>query len=90
MGEAPWDGVKREVKEETGLDVEVTKLAGVYSKPGKNDMVFSFECKITSGQITLNDDADQIEYFEVGKLPTNTVPKQVGRIKDFLGTPNDA
>lgn len=88
-GEAPWDGVKREVKEETGLDVEITKLTGVYSKLGKDDMVFSFVCKITSGQITLNDEADQIEYFEVGKLPANTVPKQVERIKDFLATPNE-
>jgi 8-oxo-dGTP diphosphatase len=88
-GEAPWDGVKREVKEETALDVEVTKLAGVYSKPEKDDMVFSFVCKIIGGQITLNDEADQIEYFEVEKLPANTVPKQVERIKDFLETPGE-
>ncbi|MEK7116716.1 MAG: hypothetical protein AAB837_00950 [Patescibacteria group bacterium] len=46
-------------------------------------------CKITSGQITFNDEADQIEYFEVGKLPANTVPKQVERIRDFLATPNE-
>ncbi len=52
-------------------------------------MVFSFVCKITSGQITFNDEADQIEYFEVGKLPANTVPKQVERIRDFLATPNE-
>ncbi len=88
-GEAPWDGVKREVKEETGLDVKVTKLAGVYSKPDKDDMVFSFECKIIGGQITLNDEADQIEYFEIEKFPANTVPKQVERIQDFLETPNE-
>ena len=88
-GEAPWNGVRREVKEETGLDVEVTKLVGVYSKPEKDDMVFSFVCKIKGGQITLNDEADQIEYFEIDKLPTNTVPKQVERIKDFLETSDE-
>ncbi|MFA5994556.1 MAG: NUDIX domain-containing protein, partial [Parcubacteria group bacterium] len=32
-GESPWQGVVREVKEETGLDVEVVRLAGIYSKP---------------------------------------------------------
>ncbi|MBI3633099.1 MAG: NUDIX domain-containing protein [Candidatus Vogelbacteria bacterium] len=83
-GEVPWDGVKREVKEETGLDVEITKLAGVYSKPDKDDMVFSFVCKILGGEIALNDEADQIEYFAIEKLPSNTVPKQVERIKDAL------
>ena len=80
-GEAPWNGVKREVKEETGLEVEITKLAGVYSKPEKNDMVFSFVCKITSGQITLNDEADRIEYFEVEKLPANTLLPVSGRCR---------
>ena len=44
-GEAPWDGVIREVREETGLEVEVSGLAGVYSKPEADDLVFSFLCR---------------------------------------------
>ncbi len=83
-GESPWDGVKREIKEETGLDVEVSKLTGVYSKPDKNEIVFSFICHSIGGEITLNDEADKIEFFEVNELPPNTVPKQVERIKDAL------
>ena len=83
-GEAPWDGVKREVKEETGLIVDVSKLTGVYSKPDKDDIVLSFLCTRTGGEITLNDEADKIEYFEIDKLPSNTVPKEVERIKDFV------
>jgi ADP-ribose pyrophosphatase YjhB (NUDIX family) len=81
-GEAPWDGVKREVKEETGLDVEVVSLAGVYSKPDQNDIVFSFICRAKGGEPTLNDEADRIEYFGVDKLPSNTSLKQIERIKD--------
>ena len=82
--ESPANAVKREVKEETGLEVEVSKLLGVYNKENKNDMAFSFLCKVVSGEITLNDEADKIEYFEVDKFPTNTAPKQVERIKDAL------
>ena len=88
LAEAPWEGVKREVKEETGLDVEVSNLTGIYSKQGKNDIVFSFACKIIGGEITLNDEADKIEYFEISKIPKNTVPKHVERIKDFLSNPD--
>lgn len=83
-GEAPWEGVKREVKEETGLDVEVSKLTGVYGKQDKNEIVFAFLCKVIDGEITLNDEADQIHYFDTDKLPANTVPKQVERIQDAL------
>lgn len=83
-GESPWEGLKREVKEETGLDTEITKLAGVYSKPDQNELVLSFVCKQVGGEITLNEEADKIEYFEVSKLPPNTSPNQVERIKDAI------
>lgn len=87
-GESPWDGLKREVKEETGLEVEISKLAGVYSKPDKNEIVFSFVCKNIGGEITLNDEADKIEFFEIDKLPPNTSQKQVERIKDVIANPD--
>ena len=56
-GEAPRDGVIREVKEETGLEVEVSGLAGVYSKPEADDVV----CRIQRG-------ASSIQLSKAGKL----------------------
>ena len=83
-GEAPWESVVREVKEETGLDVKPERIVGVYSKPEKDEIVFSFACKITGGNIKLTEEADKIEYFNFNKIPKNTSPKQVARIKDAL------
>lgn len=82
--ENPWSALIREIKEETGLEVEPIHLTGVYSKPDKNEIVLSFVCKITGGKITLNDEADKIEYFAVGQIPKNTAAKQVARIKDYF------
>ena len=82
--ETPWDAVIREIREETGLEARITHLSGVYSKPDKNEIVFSFACEITGGKIMLTDEADKIEYFEVDQIPKNTSPKQVERIKDYL------
>jgi len=87
--ELPWDCTVREVKEETGLDVEVVKLVGVYSKPMQSDIVFSFKCRVTDGKIILNDEADKIRYFSQDKLPMNTVPKQVERINDYFSMEMD-
>lgn len=87
-GEAPWDGVLREVREETGLEVEVSRLAGVYSKPEVDDLVFSFLCRRVGGQIALSDEADRIEFFRADELPPNTIPKQVERITDSLRNPD--
>lgn len=83
-GEFILDGLKREVKEETGLDIGISKLVGVYDKPKEKDIVFSFICDVIGGEIALNDEADKIEYFSVDDLPHNTVPKHRERIKDVF------
>ncbi|MDP9469040.1 MAG: NUDIX domain-containing protein [Chloroflexota bacterium] len=83
-GEAPWAGAVREVKEESGLEVTVERLAGVYSKPEVNEVVFSFVCKVTGGRLTLTDEADRIEYFALDGIPPNTSSKQVERIRDAI------
>ena len=82
--EAPLKGVIREIKEETGLKAEIINLIGVYNNPEKDNIVFSFECRIINGKITLTDEADKVKYLSLKDLPKNTVPKQVERIKDYF------
>jgi ADP-ribose pyrophosphatase YjhB (NUDIX family) len=83
-GEAPWDGVIREVREETGLEVEVVKLSGIYSKPLTDEVVLNFICKISGGKLITTEEADAHKFFSLQELPDNTVSKQVERIRDAL------
>ncbi len=83
-GEAPWDAVVREVKEETGLTVAVERIVGIYSKPEQDDLVFSYKCNVVSGDIQLSAEAKDIRYFSVQELPRNIVQKQVERIQDYF------
>jgi len=87
--ESPMSAVKREIKEETGLDIEVARLTSVYNKAEKNSISFTFLCKVIGGQIILSDESDKIKYFEINKIPSNTVPSQVERIKNYLEKPNE-
>jgi len=89
-GESPWECVLREVKEETGLNVEIKKLIGIYNKPKKNEICFSFICSIISGSLTLNDEADKLEYFSIKDIPANTSIKQIERMKDALSLNEDS
>ena len=88
-GETPWEEAIREIKEETGFNAEIIRLANVSYKSEKNDLVFTFLCKVIGGQSTLSKESDKIEYFEIDKIPHNTVISQVERIKDFLEKPNE-
>ena len=86
--ETPWQAVVREVKEEVGLDVVVSKLLGVYKDPTRNDLVFSFACTIIGGALTLTNEADAIDYFAFEQIPANTFENHIFRIKDFLHEPD--
>jgi len=82
--ELPTDAVIREVREETGLQVTIKRLVGIYGKTDKDELVFSFTCNIVAGRIMPTDEASECRYFEVGRIPANTSPKQVERIHDAL------
>jgi ADP-ribose pyrophosphatase YjhB (NUDIX family) len=82
--EMPDEAVIREVKEETGMDVTIERLVGVYGKVEKDELVFAFVCQVTGGQLILTDEADQHNYFAGDVIPSNTSPKQVERIHDAM------
>lgn len=82
--ESPREAVIREVKEETWLDVEISEFMWLYYKPEKDDLVFQFVCKIIWWELTLNEEAREIKYFDKDNLPENTSWKQVERIKDYF------
>jgi 8-oxo-dGTP diphosphatase len=81
-GELPDEAVVREVKEETGLEVAVERLVGIYGKQDRNEIIFVFECQILRGAPAISDEARAVEYFDIHHLPSNTIPKHVERIQD--------
>lgn len=87
-GELPNEAVVREVEEETGLEVVIERLVGVYGKVYKRDeLVFSFVCRVVGGELMLTDEADECKYFAINDIPVDTIPKHVERILDALAAP---
>jgi ADP-ribose pyrophosphatase YjhB (NUDIX family) len=56
LGESIQDGLRREVKEETGLDVEPIALTGVYKNMARGIVALVFRCVKTGGELTNNDE----------------------------------
>jgi 8-oxo-dGTP pyrophosphatase MutT (NUDIX family) len=56
--------LKREVLEEPGYRVEVGALIGVYFKVYENDVVFSFEARVTDRVAwTFNEEIAEVQFF---------------------------
>jgi NADH pyrophosphatase NudC (nudix superfamily) len=66
-GEAPEAAVKREVKEELGLDSEVVELVGVYSFMERNQLIIAYHLS-AAGEIKLGDELAEVKSIPIDKL----------------------
>jgi ADP-ribose pyrophosphatase YjhB (NUDIX family) len=71
--ESPEDGLRREMREETGLDVEVGRYVGsfvdVYGEGGDNTLNIVFVCRPGPGDLEPADDVSELRWFAPEKLP---------------------
>ena len=69
LGEKVEDAVKRELREETNLDIEPTDILGVYSDPSRDPrghrISITFIARIISGEAKAADDAESVEWLPV-------------------------
>ncbi|WP_313128269.1 NUDIX hydrolase [Pseudescherichia vulneris] len=88
VGDTPSIAVSREVKEETGLSVKVTKLLGVWDRnlhghPPYPWHVYKliFLCEEIGGSLALSHESTDIGFFDINELPelslTRIVPEQI-------------
>jgi 8-oxo-dGTP diphosphatase len=72
-GESLENCVVREVHEETGLRVQIVRLLGVYSAPGRDPrghfVTAVYELRPTSGTLRAGDDASSAEWVPLDGLP---------------------
>lgn len=99
-GESARDGCLREVMEETGLSVKLTKLIGIYTNPNYiiqyNDgnkiqaIGMCFEAKVIGGNLSTSPETTDIDFFtrnEIDKL--DVVEDDLVLIKDgFADAPS--
>ncbi|MBE6485842.1 MAG: NUDIX hydrolase [Methanosphaera stadtmanae] len=71
-GEKVEDAAVREAKEETGLDIELTKLVGVYSDPDRDPrghtVTIAFLSKIIGGTLKSDSDAKDAKFLDINEL----------------------
>jgi ADP-ribose pyrophosphatase YjhB (NUDIX family) len=74
VDEDPKDACVREVREETGVEVEVESLAGVYGRPGRDPrghtVSIVYRCRLVRGTASGSDDAAEARWFSPSEIAT--------------------
>ena len=94
-GESAAETCVREVLEETGLEVEVTRLVGIYTSPDMlveyddgnkiQPVTFSFEAEIIGGELGLSNETIAFGWYTVAEIEAmDTVEHHLTRIHDSV------
>ncbi len=73
-GEVVEDAARREVWEETGVEVRLDGLLGVYSEPGNQVVFVAYAGAPVAGEPAPGDEATAVGYFPVDALPDLPFP----------------
>lgn len=78
------DGLRREVREETGLTVEPVALTGVYKNLTRGIVALVFRCRVTGGKLALSDETAEFRWATAAELPGLADQAYAVRVTDAL------
>ena len=84
-GEAVEDAAAREVREETGLEVEVTRLLGIYSRADDPVVLAAYAAEVVGGTMQAGDEVSDIDLFDPDALPPLPFFHDASILSDWRG-----
>ena len=95
LGERLSEALNREVREETGLEVEILRYIGVYSDPDFTSLTYPdgrvvhyvahlLECRMIGGHLQHDHESLELGWFDPKRLPEPFSPQHRPRIEDAL------
>jgi ADP-ribose pyrophosphatase YjhB (NUDIX family) len=82
LDESFEDGVRREVLEETGLEVQVERLTGVYKNLAHGIVALVYRCQSVGGEPHATEEAREIRWMTAEEVQSSMVPAFAVRVLD--------
>lgn len=92
LGESLEDALKREIKEETNLDIANPKLFDIKANvhmvyPNKDEVYYTdvvYEINEFYGDLKSDGESTELKFFDLDNLPKNIMQTQIGYIERFV------
>ncbi len=83
-GERVEDGLLREVREETGLEVAVDSLSGVYQNLERDIIALVYRCHVLGGALRATDETSSFRWLTAPECDEAMDPAYAVRLTDAL------
>jgi len=84
LGESLDEAAIREVREETGLEVRIRRVVGLYSKPDEGALAVTFDAEVVGGSLNLpTNEIAACHYFPLNHLPLHVRSHLRQRVEDY-------
>ncbi len=95
IGESIGEAIVREVREETGFEVEPENIVGVYSDPGhvfayddgevRQQFSVCFACRLIEGELATSDESLEVGFFTPAEIETMPMHESIRlRVRHYL------
>ncbi len=75
-GESVTDAVIREAEEESGLQIQLNSLVGVYSQADVDVLIIAYAAHSVGGVARAGDDASELSLYAANNLPSQPAPAE--------------
>lgn len=82
IDESPEEGVVREVLEETGIQVTVNQLSGVYKNMSRGIVSLVFHCQPIAGYECVTDESRDVRWISLSEVKDRFLPAYASRVFD--------
>jgi 8-oxo-dGTP diphosphatase len=82
LGETFEQGVQREVLEETGVQVSVEALTGVYKNMSRGIVALVYRCSIKAGHPRASNEATSVRWIDKDQIDVLMSPAYAARVHD--------
>ena len=84
IDETPEEGVRREVREETGADVEPLRLTGIYKNMKLGVVALVYRARFNGGELGPTDESTAVDWWPAERVTTEMSEAFAVRIIDAL------
>ena len=85
-GEVLEEAAVREAREETGLDVTVERLVGVYSARGERTVFVAYAGRIVGGELKAGRECMEVAFFPPDALPELAFPHDMDVLRAYFSS----